>query len=346
MWGAAILGGVGALIGGPIGAGIGIALGGTLFDSPEQPEEMSEEELGVAYFVCFFASLAKIAKADGRVTPQEIQAVQKILQEMELDQDAKDFAIKVFREAKDNEVSATEYLSQFAKLIQYDEEIGTSFLSQLCTVALADGDVSEKERFILKEAERILRLQPETINMYLGNGMSLEQAYALLSCDTNMNDSEIKLAYRKKCMDFHPDKLASKGLPPEFIRFANDQTINLNEAYEVICDFRKRKHEVQEVFGITALEQLKRETLYAFGDTTQVYFTENTMRVIEENNQYCLELYFPGIAKEDIKLTSDTDGLNITIGNHHRNLVLPQALALLQPARATKKDDYLKIYFA
>ncbi len=102
MWGAAILGGVGALIGGPIGAGIGIALGDALFDSPEQPEEMSEEESGVAYFVCFFASLAKIAKADGRVTQEEIQAVQKILQEMELDQDAKDFAIKVFREAKDN----------------------------------------------------------------------------------------------------------------------------------------------------------------------------------------------------------------------------------------------------
>ncbi|MFN5399508.1 MAG: TerB family tellurite resistance protein [Pseudanabaena sp.] len=340
------MGGVGAVLGGPIGAGIGIALGGTLFDSPEQPEGMTEEESGIAYFVCFFASLAKIAKADGRVTQEEIQAVQEILQEMELDQDAKDFAIKIFREAKDNEVSAAEYLSQFAELIQYDAEIGASFLAHLCTIASADGDVSEKERFILKEAERILRLQPETINMYLGNGMSLEQAYALLSCDTNMNDSDIKLAYRKKCMDFHPDKLASKGLPQEFIRFANDQTTNLNEAYEVISNFRNRKRETQEMCGITALERLKRETLYAFEDATQVYFTENTMRVIEENNQYCLELYFPGIAKEDIKLTSDRDGLNITIGGHHRNLVLPVTLSLLQPARATKKDDYLKIYFA
>ena len=100
------------------------------------------------------------------------------------------------------------------------------------------------------------------------------------------------------------------------------------------------------MFDTTDLERLKRDTLYAFEDTTQIYFTENTMRVIEENNQYCLELYFPGIAKEDIKLTSDGDGLNITIGNHHRNLVIPLALTLLQPERAIKTVDYLKIYFA
>lgn len=103
MWGATILGGVGALIGGSISVGIGIAFGSAFIDSNEQPEEtdeVSEEEWGVDYFVCIFASLAKIAKADGRLMQEEIQAVQNMLQEWELDQDAKDFAIKVFREAK------------------------------------------------------------------------------------------------------------------------------------------------------------------------------------------------------------------------------------------------------
>ncbi len=85
------------------------------------------------------------------------------------------------------------------------------------------------------------RYEPEEI--FEINEMSLKQAYDLLGCEMNMNNHEIKLTYRKKCMDFHPDKLASKGLHPEFIRFANDQMIKLNEAYEVICNFRSRKIE-------------------------------------------------------------------------------------------------------
>ncbi|MBK4732177.1 TRC40/GET3/ArsA family transport-energizing ATPase [Oxynema sp. CENA135] len=101
----------------------------------------------------------------------------------------------------------------------------------------------------------------------------------------------------------------------------------------------------QEMCGLEALETLK-QTLYQDEDPTQVYYKETTVRVLQENNHYSLELYLPGIPKDDIKLSKTADELNIRIGNHRRNLVLPQALAALQPAGAKMEEDYLKIRFA
>ncbi|MBU6229782.1 MAG: TRC40/GET3/ArsA family transport-energizing ATPase [Cyanobacteria bacterium REEB459] len=124
---------------------------------------------------------------------------------------------------------------------------------------------------------------------------------------------------------------------------------------------QRYRHEIQENFrplpvkeiplfademcGLEALQRLK-QTLYAEEDPTQVYYKETTLRVTQENNQYSLELYLPGIAKDKIELSKSADELNVRIGNHRRNLVLPQALAALEPAGAKMEDDYLKIRFA
>jgi len=101
----------------------------------------------------------------------------------------------------------------------------------------------------------------------------------------------------------------------------------------------------EELCGMAALERLK-ETLYKNEDPTQVYYQENTIRVVQNGKDYSLELYLPGVPKKNVQLNKTGDELNIRIGNHRRNLVLPQALAALQPAGAKMEDDYLKIRFA
>jgi arsenite/tail-anchored protein-transporting ATPase len=101
----------------------------------------------------------------------------------------------------------------------------------------------------------------------------------------------------------------------------------------------------EEMCGLPALERLK-ETLYAGEDPSQVYYKETTVKIVQENNLYSLELYLPGIAKDQIQLSKTGDELNVRIGNHRRNMVLPQALAALQPSGAKMEDDYLKIKFA
>lgn len=101
----------------------------------------------------------------------------------------------------------------------------------------------------------------------------------------------------------------------------------------------------EEMCGLAALDRLK-ETLYQDEDPAQVYYKETTLRVVQEQQQYWLELYLPGIAKSQIELSKTGDELNVRIGNHRRNLVLPQALAALQPSGAKMEDDYLRIRFA
>ncbi|WP_008318126.1 TRC40/GET3/ArsA family transport-energizing ATPase [Leptolyngbya sp. PCC 6406] len=101
----------------------------------------------------------------------------------------------------------------------------------------------------------------------------------------------------------------------------------------------------EEMCGLAALERLK-EVLYADEDPTQVYYKETTLRVVQVEGAYSLEIYLPGIPKDKVELSKTADELNIRIGNHRRNLVLPQALAALSPSGAKMEDDYLKIRFA
>ena len=101
----------------------------------------------------------------------------------------------------------------------------------------------------------------------------------------------------------------------------------------------------EEMCGLAALDRLK-DTLYSGEDPAQVYYHENTIRVVQDKNEYSLELYLPGIPKDNIQLSKTGDELNVRIGNHRRNLVLPQALAALKPAGAKMEDDYLKIRFS
>ena len=101
----------------------------------------------------------------------------------------------------------------------------------------------------------------------------------------------------------------------------------------------------EELCGLAALERLK-ENLYADEDPAQVYYQETTLRVSQESGNYILEVYLPSIPKSQIQLHKTGDELNIRIGNHRRNLVLPQALAALKPVAAKMETDYLRIQFA
>lgn len=134
---------------------------------------------------------------------------------------------------------------------------------------------------------------------------------------------------------------------PFFKKWKENQQIYKQEIYDNFHPLPVKEVPLysEEMCGLPALERLK-ETLYQDEDPSQVYYAENTLKVVQENNQYSLELYLPNIPKEQIQLNKTGDELNIRIGNHRRNLVLPQALAALTPSGAKMEDDYLKIKFS
>lgn len=135
---------------------------------------------------------------------------------------------------------------------------------------------------------------------------------------------------------------------PFFKRWKENQQIYRQEIHDNFSPLPIKEVPLysEEMCGLEALERLK-ETLFTDSeDPSQVYYKENTIRVVQMEGYYSLELYLPGIPKDQIQLNKTGDELNVRIGNHRRNLVLPQALAALQPSGAKMEEDYLKIKFA
>lgn len=135
---------------------------------------------------------------------------------------------------------------------------------------------------------------------------------------------------------------------PFFKKWKENQAIYKQEIYDNFHPLPIKEAPLfsEEMCGLKALETLKDILYQPDEDPSKVYYAENTIRVVQENNNYSLELYLPGIPKQQIKLNKTGDELNVRIGNHRRNLVLPQALAALNPSGAKMEEDYLKIKFA
>jgi arsenite-transporting ATPase len=138
---------------------------------------------------------------------------------------------------------------------------------------------------------------------------------------------------------------------PFFKRWKENQEIYKQEIYKNFFFFfyplpvKEAPLFSEEMCGMEALHKLK-EILYQDEDPSQVYYQENTIRVVQDQHHYFLELYLPGIPKDKIQLNKTGDELNVRVGNHRRNLVLPQALATLKPSGAKMEEDYLRIKFS
>lgn len=234
-WKGKFIGGVlGTLLGGPIGAAIGVGLGHQADKGVDRVKRTAE-----TFQVAFFGCLAKMARADGKITKEEIEAVEMIMKRFGYAGAMRDQAVSIFRKAKDDPHSAADYIDQLAGVIQFNHQIALTFISALHAVASADGEIHPNEHEILLQAERAFRLRPGTVDAMLGGfrgntASALDAAYKVLEVSPETTDAEIKKVYRAKCMEYHPDKLASQGLPDEFMSYAHDQLAKVNEAYDII----------------------------------------------------------------------------------------------------------------
>lgn len=133
---------------------------------------------------------------------------------------------------------------------------------------------------------------------------------------------------------------------PYFQRWKQAQQIYRQQIHDNFSPLPVREIPLyqEEMVGLAALERLTGD-LYGEEDPSRVLYVENTLRVVSENGTYRLDLYLPGVPKSEVQLSKSGDELNIRIGNHRRNMVLPQSLAVLQPVGAKMVDDYLQIRF-
>ena len=264
-WGKALGGAFGFMIGGPLGALIGIAFGHN-FDrglgsmlAGEKFEPGQQERVQAAFFTATFSVMGHIAKADGKVTRDEIRMAEAVMEHMQLDAEVRESAKRLFNEGKSADFPLDDVLDQFKKELSRRSNLLQMFLEIQLQAAYADGVLDKaEEQLLIHICNRLgvpvslLRRLEEMLKVGFGQtgyggaaqpvrAGSLDDAYTMLGIDKDASNAEVKKAYRRLMSQHHPDKLVSKGLPEQMIRDATEKTQQIKDAYEQIKESRGMK---------------------------------------------------------------------------------------------------------
>ena len=242
-WFGKMVGGtIGFALAGPLGAIAGAAFGHA-FDSTadtdrrEEPTYLSTGEAAqMTFFVAAFSMLAKLVKADGRIEKEEIDTIERFMMEdLNLAPESRRYARNIFQTALQSHETFEGFATQFYQNFRYQPQFLELIIDILLRVAISDAALNDVEEKVILSAVRIFNFSDGKYRQIRSKYVNeVEKYYAVLGCRPNDSKDSIKQKYRKLVQDYHPDKIVSKGLPEEFVKFANDKFREIQEAYDVV----------------------------------------------------------------------------------------------------------------
>lgn len=230
-------------------------LGGNSRSSQERNSN-SHERTQATFFSATFSVMGYISKSSGRVSQEEIQLAEHVMQQMRLTKEQRIEAIELFNHGKQSDFDLDETLEKFYKECNRKTALMQMFIEIQLQAAYADGSKNPREEEILQHICTVLGYPPVLLaqmeamlfasrrshQSHRANGSAassaLEDAYNIIGVSSSSTDADVKKAYRRLMSQNHPDKLISKGLPEEMIEIATNKTKEIQKAYDLISTSR------------------------------------------------------------------------------------------------------------
>lgn len=232
IWGKILGGAAGFAVGGPLGALLGATLGHAVdsYRGNTTTSAATEATQQIAFTIAVIVLGAKMAKADGKVTRDEVDAFKRVFK---IPAHEMKNVGRLFDQARRDSLGFEPYARQVARLLHDKPELLEELLDGLFHIAQADGIVPESELNYLRQIASIFGFDEASFNRIRAANIGPDKSdpYHILGVKADIDDAGLKAAYRKLVREHHPDRLIAQGMPQEFVDMANEKLAHINEAY-------------------------------------------------------------------------------------------------------------------
>ena len=233
IWGSLIGGMIGLSLGGPFGMLLGSLIGGKISRARSGAGMGAFAQPQQVFALSLIVLSAKLCKADGRISREELIAVKDKLKipENELDQVG-----KIFNKAKEESQGYEPYAQQIAQIYRGNLNVLEEVINILFYIAEADGNVSTSELDMIENISSIFGLSQAQFRSIKESRKSSDKLNPYIVLESNPDDDlqKIRKKYIKLSKDHHPDLLISKGVPKEVIDESKKKMRAINSAWDQI----------------------------------------------------------------------------------------------------------------
>ena len=240
IWGKIIGGTTGFALGGPLGAIIGMMIGGSFDRSARKfssSNQISQQQKQNVFALCIIVLSAKIAKADGQVTKEEIYTFKE---KFNIQAEEMSEVSKIFNEAKKSSFGFKNIADQVGNLFSDNKVLLEQLLNNLFYIAEADGLISSNEVEVLRSISQSFHFNETDFQRIFHSRLNNKESdpYKILGVTREDSDNNIRKKWIALSKEHHPDYLIAKGMPKEFIKEANKELSSINLAYDKIKELR------------------------------------------------------------------------------------------------------------
>ena len=233
IWGSLIGGMIGLSLGGPFGMLLGSLIGGKISRAKSRASFGSFAQPQQIFALSLIVLSAKLSKADGQVSKEELIAVKDKLKipDNELDQVG-----KIFNKAKEESAGYEPYAQQIAQIYKGNINVLEEVINILFYIAESDGNISESELKMIEHIAQIFGLTQIQFNSIRESRKSSDKLNPYIVLESNPDDTIeiIRKRYLKLSKEHHPDLLISKGVPQEVIDESKAKMRAINSAWDQV----------------------------------------------------------------------------------------------------------------